>query len=167
MLTSSPIVFFCSQSCPGDVILRAQDWANALDPQSAPVIGGFHTPVERDVLRILLRGGAPVTIVLARAAKGWRPPAPLGPAIRDATAAGRAEIVSPFPETHRRTTVASAEARNRHILTLAQTILIAHAALGGKTEALACEAIAMGLSLFTFPSPTNANLIGIGAQLVG
>lgn len=166
MLTSSPIAFFCSQSCPGDVILWAQDWANARASQSAPVIGGFHTPVERDTLRILLRGGAPVTIVLARAAKGWRPPAPLGTPIRDAIASGLAEIVSPFPETHHRTTAASAEARNRHILTLAPTILIAHAALGGKTEALAREAIAMGLSLFTFPSPSNANLIGIGAQAV-
>ena len=130
------------------------------------MIGGFHTPVERDVLRILLRGQAPVTIVLARAAKGSRAPAPLGPAIRDAIAAGLAEIVSPFPETHRSTTAASAEARNGHILTLAPAILIAHAASGGKTEALAGKAIAMGLSVFTFPSPSNANLIGIGAQVI-
>lgn len=163
MLTSSPIAFFCSQSCPGDVILRAQDWANARDSQSAPIIGGFHTPVERDVLRILLRGQTPVTIVLARAAKGWRAPAPLGLAIRDAIAAGLTNIVSPFPETHRRTTAASAEARNRHILTLAQTILFAHAAPGGRTEALARDAIACGLTVLTFGSPHNANLVGIGA----
>lgn len=160
---SAPIAFFCSQSCPGDVILRAQDWANARDTQSAPVIGGFHTPVERDVLRILLRGQAPVTIVLARAAKGWRAPAPLGVAIRDATAAGLATIVSPFPETHHRTTAASAEARNRHVLTLAQTILIAHATPGGRTEALSRDALASGLSVLTFASPHNANLFGIGA----
>jgi len=163
VLTSSPIAFFCSQSCPGDVILRAQDWANARDGQSPPVIGGFHTPVERDVLRILLRGGAPVTIVLARAAKGWRPPAPLGTAVRDAIAAGVAKIVSPFPETHRRTTAASAEARNRHILTLAQTIVVAHAAPGGRTEALARDAVASGLTILTFDSPHNANLVRIGA----
>ncbi len=163
MLTSSPIAFFCSQSCPGDVILRAQDWANARDSQSAPVIGGFHTPVERDVLRILLRSSAPVTIVLARAVTGWRPPAPLSAAIRDAIATGLAEIVSPFPETHRRTTAASAEARNRHILTLVPTILISHAALGGKTEELARAAIERGVSVQTFASPHNTNLIQLGA----
>ena len=145
------------------MILRAQDWANTRDAQSPPVIGGFHTPVERDVLRILLRGGAPVTIVLARAVTGWRPPAPLGTAIRDAIAAGLADIASPFPETHRRTTAASAEARNRHILTLAQTILIAHAAPGGRAEALARDAIVSGLTVLTFDSPHNANLVGIGA----
>lgn len=166
MFASSPIAFFCSQSCPGDVILRAQDWANACAHQSAPVIGGFHTPVERDVLRILLRGGASVTIVLARAAKGWRPPAPLNTAIRDAIAAGLANIVSPFPETHRRTTAASAEVRNRYILTRAASVLFAHASAGGKTEALAAKAAAMGLPVFTLASPGNANLTAIGAQVV-
>lgn len=161
--SSASIAFFCSQSCPGDVILRAQDWANARDAHSPPVVGGFHTPVERDVLRILLRGNAPVTIVLARTVTGWRPPAPLGLAIRDAIAAGFAEIVSPLSETHRRTTAASAETRNRHILTLAPTILIAHGTPGGKTEALARAAMERGVSVQTFASPHNANLIQLGA----
>lgn len=58
-LARTPNAFFCSQSCPGDIILKAQDWVNGRVPESAPVIGGFHTPVERDVLRILLRAGAP------------------------------------------------------------------------------------------------------------
>jgi len=69
-----PIAFFCSQPCPGDVILEAQDWANARGPASVPVIDGFHTAVERDVLRILLREQAQVIIVLARAIEGWRAP---------------------------------------------------------------------------------------------
>lgn len=161
-----PIAFFCSQSCPGDVILRAQDWANARTPASARVIGGFHTPVERDVLRILLRGQAPAIVVLARAIEGWRAPKPLGAAIREAEAAGRARILSPFPATQRRTTAASAEQRNRHILTLADTILIAHASPGGKTEALADEAVARGLELLTFLSAHNENLVKIGAKTV-
>lgn len=158
-----PIVFFCSQSCPGDVILKAQDWANARTAASAPVIGGFHTPVERDVLRILLRGQAPAIIVLARAIEGWRVPKPLGAAIKEAEAAGRAKILSPFPPTQRRTSAATAEARNRHILTLANSILIAHASRGGKTEALGYDAIARGLRVLTFPSPHNANLVEMGA----
>ncbi len=164
MVDFSPIAFFCSQSCPGDVILKAQDWANARSPESSLVIGGFHTPVERDVLRILLRGAAPVAIVLARAFRGWRTPAPLGLAIRDAVAAGRARILEPFP-AERRTSSASAESRNRHDLTLADTILNAHASPGGKTEALARDALSSGLTLQTFPSTHNANLLEIGAQV--
>jgi len=162
---SEPIAFFCSQSCPGDVILKSQDWANTRGPASAPVVGGFHTPMERDVQRILLRGRAPVVIVLARTIEGWRAPKPLGVAIREAEAAGRARILSPFPATEHRTTAANAEIRNRHVLTLAKTVLIAHASLGGKTEKLAKEALGLGLSLHTFASPHNANLIQLGARI--
>ena len=163
MLVHAPIAFFCSQTCPGDIILKAQDWANARGPESAPVIGGFHTPVERDVLRILLRAGAPSIIVLARAEQGWRAPKPLGPAIKAAVASGTAQIVSPFPANQRRTTAATAETRNRHILTLCNVVLIAHASSGGKTEALVADAIAGGLRVETFASPSNANLLALGA----
>lgn len=155
--------FFCSQCCPGDIILKAQNWANARGPGSAPVIGGFHTLVERDVLRILLRGNAPVIIVLTRAAQGWRAPKSLGPAIKAAVAAGTAQIVSPFPATQTRTTATAAEARNRHILSLCDTVLIAHAAPGSKTEALASEGIALGLRVETFASPSNSNLVALQA----
>lgn len=166
MLDIRPIAFFCSKSCPGDIILKAQDWANARGPENAPVIGGFHTPVERDVLRILLRASAPSIIVLARAAQGWRAPKPLGPPIKAAVAAGTAQIVSPFPASQTRTTATTAQARNRHVLTLCKTVLIAHAAHGSKTEALAQEAKTIGLPIFTLPSPANSHLLQMGAQIV-
>lgn len=158
-----PIAFFCSQSCPGDVILKAQDWANARGSDEIPVISGFHTPIERDVLRILLRGSAQVIQVLARALDGARLPA----ALRGAEKEGRALIVSPFAATVRQTTARTAEQRNRYILAHASSVLIAHASAGGKTEALAAEAAAMSLPIFTLPSPSNSNLIAIGAKIVG
>lgn len=157
----APIAFFCSKSCPGDIILKAQDWANARGSKSVRVIGGFHTPVERDVLRILLRGGAPITIVLARTRHGYR----AQPAIKAAIASGQAQIISPFPSTQTRTTSATAETRNRHILTLCEAVMIAHAAPGGKTEALAREAVALGLTIQTLNSPANANLLALGAAI--
>jgi predicted Rossmann fold nucleotide-binding protein DprA/Smf involved in DNA uptake len=159
LLARTPSAFFCSRSCPGDIILKAQDWANARGPESAPVIGGFHTPIERDVLRILLRGGAPVTLVLARALRGNR----MSPTINAAFAAGQAQIISPFPPTQNRTTAASAEARNRHILTLCRYILIAHASPGGKTEALARDAVSLGRTVYAFSSPGNVHLFEFGA----
>jgi predicted Rossmann fold nucleotide-binding protein DprA/Smf involved in DNA uptake len=162
LLAGQPAAFFCSRSCPGDVILKAQDWANTLGPEDVPVISGFHTPVERDVLRILLRGGAPVIFVLARAVQGYR----MSPAVKAAIAAGQAQIVSPFPPTQTRTTAATAEARNHHILTLCETVLIAHASPGGKTEAFAREALSLGLPLQTLNSPANANLIALGAEVI-
>ena len=167
MITSDKgIDFFCSKACPGDLILKAQDWANARGPDSAPVIGGFHTPIERDVLRILLRGSASVTIVLACSVQGYR----MSPALKTAVAARTAQIISPFPAAQTRTTAATAEARNRHILTQMVTargsVLFAHAAPSGKTESLAHEAAALGLRLLTLNSPANANLIALGAEVV-
>ena len=162
VLARPPIAFICSKACPGDIILKAQDWANARGPDCAPIIGGFHTPIERDVLRILLRGAAPVTIVLARAVQGYR----ASPALKAAIVAGAVQIISPFPSTQTRTTAATAEARNRHILTLCGSILFAHAAPGGKSEALASKAVTLGLPLRTLGSPANANLIALGAEVV-
>lgn len=162
LLTGQPVAFFCSQSCPGDVILKAQDWANARGAEDAPVISGFHTPVERDVLRILLREGRPIIYALARAIEGARLPATL----RVAEKQGHALILSSFSAATRQTTARTAEERNRHILTRAATILIAHASSGGKTESLAVEAIAMGLPLFTLRSPANANLVGLAAAVI-
>ena len=157
-LTRAPVAFFCSKACPGGIILKAQDWANARGPESAPVIGGFHTPIERDVLRILLCGNAPVTLVLARTVQGYR----MSPAIKSVVATGQAKIISPFPATQTRTTAATAEARNRHVLTLCESVLIAHASPGGKTEALAHEAVLLGRTVYAF-SPGNVHLFELGA----
>lgn len=154
--------FFCSQSCPGDVILKAQDWANARHVNDAPVISGFHTPIERDMLRILLRGGHSVVYTLARCIEGSRLPA----TVRAAQKHGNAVILSPFGTSVRQTTARTADERNRFILTRASTVLIAHASHGGKTEALAIEALALGLPVVTLSSPSNANLVRLGATVV-
>lgn len=143
------------------MILKAQDWANARGRDHAPVISGF-PPRRADVLRILLRGGAPVIHVLARALDGARLPA----ALRNAEKEGRALVISPFAATVRHTTARTAEQRNRYILTRAAAVLFAHASLGGKSEALAYEAKALGLPIFTLPSPSNSHLLVIGAEII-
>lgn len=142
--------------------MNAQDWANARGPRDAPVISGFHTSIEREVLRILLRGKAPVIQVLARSLEGARLSAPL----RSAEKAGHAQIISPFAVAVRQTTARTAEQRNRHILTLCKSVLIAHASPGGKTEALAYEAKALGLPIFILPSASNSHLLTMGAEIV-
>ena len=56
---------------------------------------------------------------------------------RDALAAGRLLILSPFEAKNRRITAETAQYRNRFIAALADRILIPHAAPGSKTEAFA------------------------------
>ena len=45
---------FCSNRCPGDLIIRTYDLARAMRDAGVPVIGGFQTPMERECLRLLL-----------------------------------------------------------------------------------------------------------------
>ena len=59
------ISFFCSVRCPGNLILKTYDLAQRWRAENQPVIGGFHSPVEKEVLNIMLRSTVPVCIVLA------------------------------------------------------------------------------------------------------
>ena len=58
--------FFCSARCPWDLILKTYDLASAMREAGVPVIGGFQTPMEKECLRLLLRGSQPVVICPAR-----------------------------------------------------------------------------------------------------
>jgi hypothetical protein len=53
---------FCSRKCPGDAIVKAYDLAREMREIETPVISGFHTPVEKDMLEILLKGKGPIVI---------------------------------------------------------------------------------------------------------
>ena len=94
---------FCSGRCPGDLILKTYDVARAMRDAGAPVIGGFQTPMERECLRLLLRGGQPVVVCPARGIDDMRVPRDWRPALDD----GRLLVLSPSPAAVRRPTAAS------------------------------------------------------------
>ncbi|HEY5910764.1 MAG TPA: hypothetical protein VJA21_09200 [Verrucomicrobiae bacterium] len=74
LLRRQKLALFCSVKCPGDLILRAYDYAKKLRDDGVTVIGGFHSPVEKECLRILLRGTQPVIICPARSLANMRVP---------------------------------------------------------------------------------------------
>src|SRR5437870_6151173 len=84
--------FFCATRCPGNIILRTYDLALALREAGVPVIGGFHTPMEKECLEVLLRGRQPVVICPARSIERLRMPMNW----RKPYAEGRLLILSPF-----------------------------------------------------------------------
>ncbi len=153
------LALFCSRSCPGSVILRAYDLAVALRGAGVAVIGGFQTPMEREMLTVLLRGRQPVVVVDARGPRA-RMPAEW----RAASEAGRLRVVSPFDGV-RRPTRQTATERNRLVLRAASAVLVVHASPGGQTEALARDAAMAGLPLLTIDSgdDANTNLVALGA----
>ena len=153
---------FCSSRCPGDLILKAYDAAVALRDAGITVIGGFHTPIEKDCLEILLRGTQPVVMCPARGIGRMRTPR----AWKGPIAEGRRLLISPFDDARRRVTAKLAAERNRFVVDQASALLIVHAAPGGQTEALARRAIAQGNPVLTLASPHNAHLVALGARTV-
>ena len=152
---------FCSNRCPGDLILKTYDIARAMRDAGVPVIGGFQTPMEKECLRLLLRGEQPVIVCPARGIDNMRVPRDWRPALDE----GRLLVLSPFPATARRPTAELAAQRNDLVAELAQRVFIAHAARGGKTEAFASKLANAGKPLLTLDGPANSNLVALGASL--
>jgi len=158
LLLYSLLAFFASVRCPGRLILQAHDLAQDLRRAGVPTIGGFHSPVEQEVLIVLLRGEQPIVVCPARSLIGMRIPREY----RDPLEAGRLLLLSPFAEHDHRATVRTAQRRNRLVAASAAQVFVAYAAPGGKTEAFCREILAWGKPLYTFAA--NENLVGMGAQ---
>ena len=130
LLSQPKTALFCSVRCPGDAILGAYDAARRLRDEGVTVISGFHSPVEKECLRILLRGKQPIIICLARALEKIRLPANW----RSAVEAGRLLLVSPFEKRPQRPTKESSQRRNELVAALSDEVLIIHAEPGGGIE---------------------------------
>ena len=144
LLARRYVGLFASIRCPGAAILRAYDLARELRDANIPVIGGFHSPMERECLDLLLRGRQPVAIVPARGVQTMRIPRAWRPAID----AGRLIVISPFGVGAQRVTSELAVQRNDLVEALSAALLIVHAAPGGKIERLAITAARTGKPVF-------------------
>jgi len=160
ILQGKILAFFCSVKCPGHLILRAHDFAQNLKQADMTVIGGFHSPAERECLRILLRGLKPVIVCPARSLSGMRMRTEYKKPIEE----GRLLLLSPFRERQRRNTAQTAMERNRFVAALADTIFVAHASPNSKMEMFCREVLTWGKRLYTFESGSNSNLIQLGAK---
>jgi hypothetical protein len=125
LLAQPKVALFCSARCPGSAILAAYDQAAHWRDTGRCVISGFHSPVEKECLHILLRGPQPIIICPARSLENLRLPsdwkAPL--------AGGRLLILSCFPAAQRRATA--------ELAALADEVWFAHIAPGGQMERMA------------------------------
>jgi predicted Rossmann fold nucleotide-binding protein DprA/Smf involved in DNA uptake len=129
LLSRPATALFCSARCPGSVILRAYDQAAQWRDTGHCVISGFHSPVEKECLRILLRGEPPIIVCPARAL-----PHRIAPELKAPLAVGRLLILSAFPPTETRVTAELAARRNAIVSALATETVIFHATPGGRIE---------------------------------
>jgi predicted Rossmann fold nucleotide-binding protein DprA/Smf involved in DNA uptake len=158
ILTHKTVGLFCSIKCPGSLILQTYDLARQLRQVGITVIGGFHSPMERECLTILLRGPQPVILCPARN---------IGPRTARERAQlfeqGRLLLLSPFDSQHTRMTSQTARERNRFVAALADTVFVAHAEPGGKMGGICRDVLSWGKPLYTFESDANAHLTAWGA----
>jgi predicted Rossmann fold nucleotide-binding protein DprA/Smf involved in DNA uptake len=150
----------CSIQCPGSIVIKTLDAVRQLRDAGAVMIGGFHSPMEKECLDILLRGKQPVILCPARTPAGLR----LTPQARQALKEGRLLIVSPFVDSVRRTTSAQAVQRNNLVAALADMVWVPHASPGGKTWTTIHRVLERHQPVFTFALADNAALLDAGAQ---
>ena len=162
ILQHKKIGLFCSVKCPGHLILKAYDLAQALRQDDITVISGFQSPVEQECLNVLLRGSQPIIICLARSMENMR----LRSEYKEPLKNGRLLILSPFINKPLRPTTVITMYRNRIVASLADAVVIIYAEPNGRIEQLSHEISAWKKPLYTFESSANENLIAIGAKFL-
>jgi predicted Rossmann fold nucleotide-binding protein DprA/Smf involved in DNA uptake len=151
----------CSIRCPGGIVIQTYDAVCALRDAGVVVIGGFHSPMERECLDILLLRGTQLAIICpARGLAGLR----IGGSARKAISEGRLLVLSPFEKSVRRTTALQAMQRNDLVAALADIVWVPHATPGGKTWATIRRVLARGQTVFSFTDDENFELIHSGAE---
>lgn len=139
ILRRHKLALFCSVKCPGRLILQTHDLARELAHAGVTVIGGFHSLVAKECLRILLRSTQPVAICPARSLKKMR----MRTEWRKPFEEGRLLFLSPFPDNRHRGDTAMAFYRNRFVAALADRIFIPYAAPASKTEQFCREVLVL------------------------
>ncbi len=109
--------FLSSRKVAPQDVMRCYDWATGVRDTDKCIIGGFQSALEKDVLRFLLRGKAPVILVLAR--KLWNE---VPEELREPIGEGRLLVVSPVSAA--RASASTAMARNRWILENCDEVVI-------------------------------------------
>lgn len=130
LLNRPLLAIFSSAQCPAIQILKAHDYAKEIRNGEIGVISGFHAPVEKEVLEVILKGTCPIVVVLGRRLPGARIPAMWKTEIER----GRMLVISPFSEHHKRVTKETALTCNDLAAKIAGQVLIIHAREGGSLE---------------------------------
>ncbi len=73
ILSDEKIGFFCSSKSSGAAILKVFERANLWRKERTTIISGFHSPLEREVLEILLKGKGRIILLILFVGLGEKP----------------------------------------------------------------------------------------------
>lgn len=151
--------FLCSTRCSGNAILAAYEVSKKLSPVEGAVVGGFHSPMEKQFLDILLVRKVPVVICVPRPLGGMRIP----PAWKTAMQEDRLLLLSPVLSGNRRFSRPMAEMRNAIVAAIADPLFVPYAAPGGSVERLLTVCAGWGKRILTVRCNDQAILRAVGA----
>ncbi|MFC1856866.1 DNA-processing protein DprA [Thermodesulfobacteriota bacterium] len=154
------IGLICSIRCSGSIIIRTFDAIRDLRDMHVAMIGGFHSPMERDCLDLWLNGTQPVIFCPAKSLHNL----PMGKTARKALAINRLLILTPFGNDVRRTTSRQAIFRNDMVAALSDVLFVPHASNNGKTWTTVHKAFQRNQRILSFEDEANKNLIEFGAK---
>jgi hypothetical protein len=127
LINYATLAIFSSAKCPASLILKAHDYAKETRDGETGIISGFHSPAEREVLEVLLKGKCPIIVVLSRRLENARIPAVWKTEIDK----GRMLVISPFKEYQKYVTKEMSMKRNDLAARIAGRVMIVHASEGG------------------------------------
>lgn len=127
LIKQNTTAFLCSREIPESAVQKCYNWVIAQKESGNCVISGFHSKIEKEVLRCLLQGNRPIIVALARGLKDK-----IEPQLQQAINEGRMLIVTPFAKEVKRATEKTAEARNWLMIELADEIAVGYVNPDGK-----------------------------------
>ena len=130
LLSNSLTAFFASRVCPALAIRAGLAWTLEQVHAGGTVVGGFHSPLERSVLNLLMEARNPVVAVLAREVASARLPVGWRVAIQQGHMAVVSQAVGRRHLDHDRST-----SRNDLVVRLADRIVVAHVSESGSLAA--------------------------------
>ena len=131
LLSHPKTALLCSSRYPASIILPTFDQASRWRDEGRCIVSGFHSPMEQECLRILLRGKSPVILCPARTLpvripSEWEQP----------LQQGRLLVFSGFQAHENRMTAALAVRRNALVAALADELFFPHIRPGGQIDQL-------------------------------
>ena len=119
------------------------------------MVSGFHSPLEKDLLPILLRGDQPVVMCLARNLESYR----ISKNQKALIDKGQLLLVSPvFKQSQSRITLQTTQIRNLLIVQICSQVLIIHAEPGGSLDQLCQKWVADQRDVFALRGRPNQHL---------
>jgi len=134
LLRLHKVAFLCSRSFPTDLVPCVREWADRQCADGVCVISGFHSRVEKTVLRCLLAGSQPIIVALASGLNSH-----LESQFQEPLAAGRLLVITRYAASVSHACQEKCYQRNRLMLQLADEVVVAYAAPGGNLERLCAE----------------------------